>query len=324
MVRLKGSLGKGFALLLVAVLAHTHVNAAQASGPIRLIVPTPPASASDALARSLTAPWAKESGRSIVVENIAGAGTTIGVARLVRAPNDGLTLGLISANHTINPSLYKNLPYDAIKDITPIMMIGSVPGMLVANHSVRANSVSELASLSRTSEKPLAEGIVSGTAYHMASEVLKDQAGITTNRIPYKGSGQVLNDLLGGTIDLAIVAAQAAAPQVAAGKIKGLAVTTSARTDVAPDIPTIVESGLSDYRVDVWVAIVGPAGMSQESVLARRAEIERALLAPEMQAVFKQQGIQPISMKQTDMIPFLEDELRRNREVIQRVGISVD
>ena len=311
----------GVALALAMIFFNVH--AADPSRPINLIVPTPPGSASDALARALSVPWGETSGRPVVVQNVVGAGTTIGTRQIVRAHKDGLTLGLISSNHTINPWLYKTLPYDALSDITPIMMIGSVPSMLVANNSVAANTPAELATLSKAVNKPLAEGVVSGTAYHMVSEVFKEQAGVTTNVIPYKGSSQIINDLLGGTIDVAFVAAQAAAPHVAAGKLKGLAVSTAARTNMAPEVPTLRESGLTKFNVQVWIAVVGPAGLSEQDIATRRKEIELALTDPEMQKALQHQGIQPINMKQPDILPFLKAELERNRALVQRIGFSV-
>jgi len=309
---------------LMTALAHISVHAADSNHPIRLIVPTPPGSAADALARAVSTPWAKSSGRPIVVENIVGAGTSIGTAKLTRSPNDGLTLAIISSNHTINPWVYKGLPFDAIADITPIAMIGSVPAMLVANNKVAANTPKELEQLAKSAETPLAEGLVSGSAYQMASEVFKEQAGITTNRIPYKGSAQILNDLLGGTLDIAIINAQLAAPQVAAGKLKGLAVTTSVRAGMAPQIPTLRESGYPNYEVEVWLALAGPAGLSAINIAARRAEFETALSAPEMKQAMESQGILPIAKRPDEILPFLKAELERNRAVIERVGMTAD
>ncbi|OZI26306.1 hypothetical protein CAL26_02940 [Bordetella genomosp. 9] len=309
---------------LMMLLAHGSALAADTSAPIRLIVPTPPGSASDALARAMSAPWGKASGHAIVVENVAGAGTTIGTRQLARASRDGLTLGVISSNHTINPWLYKNLPYDPISDFTPIAMIGSVPAMLVANNNLAASTPAELIQLSRSAPKPLAEGVVTGTAYHMASEVFKEQAGVTTNPIPYKGSTQVINDLIGGNLDIAFVAAQAVAPLVAAGKLKALAVTSPIRSDMAPQVPTLRESGLPKYDVDVWLAIAGPGGLAADQVAARRKEIEAALADPDMKNAMQKQGVQPIRMEQAQIAPFMKQELERNRAVIQRVGISVE
>lgn len=315
---------RSIALGMVVALAAVNAQAADPSSPIRLIVPTPPGSASDALARAMALPWGKASGRAVVVENFAGAGTTIGTRQIARAPKDGLTLGVISSNHTINPWLYKHLPYDPIADFTPIAMIGSVPAMLVANNRVSADTPAELAQLSKSLPKPLAEGVVTGTAYHMASEIFKEQAGMTTNPIPYKGSTQVINDLLGGSIDIAFVAAQAVAPLVAAGKLKGLAVTTPKRSDMAPQVPTLHESGLPKYDAEVWLAIAGPGGLSAADIAARRREVETALGDPEMQRAMRHQGIQPIRMAQPDIQPFVAQELARNQAVIQRVGITVD
>jgi tripartite-type tricarboxylate transporter receptor subunit TctC len=164
--------------------------------------------------------------------------------------------------------------------------------MLVANNTVAANTPAELIQLATSAKLPLAEGVVSGTSYQMASEVFKEQAGFATNRIPYKGSAQVINDLLGGTLDSAVVAAQAAAPHVAAGKLKGLAVTTATRADMAPKVPTLAESGFPEYKVDVWIAIFGPAGVAAVEVAARRKEIELALAEPDVKQALQNQGVQ--------------------------------
>ncbi|WP_342049992.1 MULTISPECIES: Bug family tripartite tricarboxylate transporter substrate binding protein [unclassified Cupriavidus] len=310
----------GLALALTCAGAH----AAEDGRPIRLIVPTPPGSASDALARALATPWGSASGHPIVVENYAGAGTTIGTRQIARAAKDGLTLGVMSSNHTINPWLYKHLPYDPIADFTPIAMIGTVPSMLVANNRVTANSATELVALARSSRQSLVEGVVAGTSYHLASEVFKEQAGITTSPIPYKGSTQIITDLLGGTIDIAFVAAQAVAPLVATGKLKALAMTGAVRSDVAPQVPTLRESGFPRYNVDVWLAIMGPGGLKPEDVAARRKEVLQALAQPEMIATMRRQGVQPLAMEQAAIIPFIKEELKRNKPIVEKLQISVD
>lgn len=309
---------------MILACAVPAVHAADSTAPIRLIVPTPPGSASDALARALAVPWGKTSGRAVVVENYAGAGTTIGTRQIARAPKDGLTLGVMSSNHAINPWLYKNLPYDAISDFTPIAMIGSVPSMLVANNRVAANSAQELVALSKKSEQPLAEGIVTGTSYHLASEVFRGESGFTANPIPYKGTAQIVTDLLGGTIDVAFVAAQAVAPLVASGKLKGLAVTSQTRSEMAPTVQTLKESGFPDFNVDVWIEIAGPGGLSAEAVAARRKEILTALGTPEMQDAMRRQGVLPKAMDLADIEPFIKAELESNKPIVQKLNISID
>lgn len=315
------SLKRAYILGFLMAFTNGPVLAAAPDAPIHLIVPTPPGSASDALARALAVSWGKVSGRGVVVENYPGAGTTIGSRKLAQAKNDGLTLGVLSANHTINPWLYKHLPYDPISDFTPIAMIGSVPSMLIANNRVPANTSAELAALSASSDKPLTEGVVTGTAYHLASEIYKEQAGVKADPIPYKGSMQVITDVVGGTIDFAFVAAQAGAPLVAAGKLKGLAVTSAARSEMAPSVPTLRESGLPNYNVDVWLAIAGPGGMSAAAIAARRQEIEAALKDPDMVQAMQHQSVQPMRMKQPDILPFIQAELERNEPIIHKLGL---
>src|SRR5690606_20088071 len=173
---------------LAGLLATAHLSlSALAAEPIHLIVPTPPGSASDARGRAISTPWSQIGGRPVVIENVAGAGGTIGTARLVRSPNDGSTLAILSSNHSINPALYKKLPYDGLTDVTPIIMIGNIPSMLVASSGLEANTVADLIRLAQSGKKELVEGVVSGTSYQMASEIFKQHAGISTSRIPYKG-----------------------------------------------------------------------------------------------------------------------------------------
>lgn len=311
-------------LFTAAAVARVGALAAAPGHPIQLIVPTPPGSGSDALARAISAPWSRVSGRPVVVENIAGAGGTIGTTKLVRAANDGLTLAILSANHTLNPWLYKSLPYDALTDVTPILMIGNIPAMLVVSPGVPVDDVAALVRLARSGKRQLSEGVVSGTSYNMASELFKQHAGITTIRVPYKGSNEVLRDVLSGMVDFGFVAAQAAAPLVSAGKLKGLAVTTQARTELAPRIPTIAESGYRDYRMDVWLGVFGPARMSAAEVAARRQELERALAEPDVRQAFQVQGVETIRMTQAEIPPFLKKDAERNRDIIRRAGITLD
>jgi tripartite-type tricarboxylate transporter receptor subunit TctC len=313
-----------FVLGSLAAWAASGASATDNGRPLRLIVPTAPGSATDALARALSAPWARVSARPVVIDNIAGAGTTIGTGQIARAPKDGNTLGIISANHTINPWLYKKLPYDTVADFTPIAMIGHVPAMLVAGAHVPANSIAELVRLARSLKRPLLEGVVGGTVYQMAGELFKNQAGFATTAVPYKSSAQILTELLAGIVDLGIVPALTAAPQVAAGKLKGLGVTTSARTEFAPEVPTLAESGAPGFKLDVWLAVVGPAGLSAAQAAAFRKEIDLALADPAMKAALRQQGVQPMTVAPADMLPFFRKELERNRQIIQRVGITIN
>jgi len=309
---------------LAVLLATAHLSlSALAAEPIHLIVPTPPGSASDALGRAISTPWSQIGGRPVVIENVAGAGGTIGTARLVRSPNDGSTLAILSSNHSINPALYKKLPYDGLTDVTPIIMIGNIPSMLVASPGLEANTVAELIGLAQSGKKELVEGVVSGTSYQMASEIFKQHAGISTSRIPYKGPGEVLRDLMGGELDIGFVAAQAAAPLVAAGKLKGIAVTTKARIDLAPQVPTAAESGLPKFQIDIWLGVFGPAGMNAASIAARRKEIELALEKPEAKRAMQLQGVETIHMTQPEILPFLKRDLERNREIVQRMGMTI-
>lgn len=312
-------------LWLSSACAYLQVaGAAAETRPLRFIVPTPPGSAGDALARALSISWTKSNGQAVVVDDVPGAGSLIGTAQLARAPKDGLTLGVMSSNHTIIPWVFKNLTFDPMADFTPIGMVGSLPMMLVVNNKIAANSPADLSRFANSSATPLSEGLVTGSVYQIASEVFKEQAGFSTNRIFYKGSAQITNDLLAGILDVAFVSAQGAAPFVAAGKLRGLAVTTAMRTEISPQIPTLHETGFPKFNVDAWLAVLAPGGLSPEVTATRRRELEAALSEPDMMKALQAQGIQGRRMTPDELLRFLHEELARNRQVIQRIGIKIE
>jgi len=241
---------------------------AQAAYPekvVTLVVPYPPGGATDTIARKLMEPLGKRLGQTVIVENRAGAGTAIGAALVAKAPADGYTL-LISSNttFTVNAAIKRSLPYDPQKGFESIGTIGSSPLVLLAHPKVAANNLKELVTLSKSDAKGLNFGSFgNGTTAHLAGEMLKVMAGANLVHVAYKGSAPAMTDLIGGQIPLTFDTNVAAMPQIAAGKVKALAVTSKRRYGQLPNVPTVAEAGFPDYEMVPWIAIVAPRGLPE-------------------------------------------------------------
>jgi 3-isopropylmalate dehydrogenase len=269
------------ALALSLALPLTTVSA-QSDKPIRLIVPLTTGSTVDTVARAMSAELAKATGHAVFVENLVGAGGVTGTTTLVRAPKDGLTLGMVSSNHVINPSIYKSIPFDSIKDITPITVIGTVPLVLVVHPDVPAKNLKELIALAKAKPKTLNYGSAgNGSVLHLAGELLSIEAGIEMQHVPYKGTGPLTTDLIGGQVQLGLISVTAAAPHVKAGKLRALGVSTPKRSAALPEVPSLAEEGLPNYSFDAWIALIGPAGLPK--VLAQSVRVLEALRSPDFQ-----------------------------------------
>lgn len=316
------------ALTTLAVCGGLNVPAhAQAtdSKPVRLIVPTQPGSQADAVARALSQPLGKNLGHSVVVENIAGAGGVPGTQQIVRAPKDGSTLGLISSNHVINPFIYKNLPYDSLKDITPITVIGTLPLVLVVNPAVSANTAKELIALLKSKPGELNYGSSgNGTVLHLAGQLFASEAKVDIRHVPYKGAGNYTTDLIGGQVQLGFLTVQAVLPLIKAGKLKAIAVSTAQRVPTLPDVPTLAESGLPRYSFDAWLAIVGPAGMPKQSVSELQAKIKATLQERDVQEHLAGQGVVVTATGADAAVPFFKSELDKHARIVKQAGATLN
>lgn len=222
---------------------------ADSDKPVRLIVPNAPGSSVDALSRIVSGPMSKGLGRPIVVENLPGAGGVPATGQLVRAPKDGSTLAMVSNNHVVNPSLYKAMPFDSIKDITTISVIGGSPFVLVAHPSLGVSNLKELVALAKARPGQITIGSSgNGTILHLAAEELQHEAGVSFRHIPYKGTGQMTTDLLGGQIQLAFVGVTGAAQHVKAGKLRAIGVSTATPSSIMPTVPPLAQQGCRTTR----------------------------------------------------------------------------
>lgn len=293
--------------------------------PVRLIVPTQAGSQADAVARAMSQSLARNLGHSVVVENLPGAGGVPGTQQIVRAPRDGSTLGLISSNHVINPFIYKSMPYDALKDITPIAVIGTLPLVLVVNPSVPASTTRELVALLKAKPGEFNYGSSgNGTVLHLAAQLFASEAKVNISHVPYKGAGNYTTDLIGGQVQIGFLTVQTVLPLIKAGKLKAIAVSTAQRVPALPDVPTLAESGVPQYNFDAWLAIVGPAGMSPQNVGYLQSKIRATLLERQVQDMLAQQGVLVSTSDSQAPVPFFKSELDKHARIVKQAGATLN
>lgn len=298
---------------------------AQGGKPVRLILPISAGSGVDAIARTAGPALGKALGQPVVIENLPGAGGITGAAAVVKAQADGTTLGLVSNNHVINPSVFKSMPFDPIKDVTPISVIGATQLVLVVNPKIPAKNVKELVALLKA--KPDAYNYASsgnGTIIHLAGEMFLSEAGVKANHIPYKGTGPMVTDLLGGQVDMGVVALNAALPYLKAGTLRAIGVCGDVRSPVAPDVPTIAEQGLSDYHVEGWFAVIGPANMKPADVKRAHDAFATAFSSPEVVEALKKQAtvIKPGSPEAAAR--YFRTEADRYADLVKKANVKVE
>src|SRR4051812_32189922 len=261
----------------IAVYAHAWAQTYPVR-PVRIIVPYAPGGGVDIVARTLGQELTKRLGQQIVIENKTGAGGNIGTDAVAKATPDGYTLLIASPANAVNPTMYSKLPFDPVRDLTPVALTATVPAVLLAGPALPAKTVKEIVALAKSKPGTLTFGSGgSGTTEHLAVEMLKTQAGIDMLHVPYKGGAAVLPDLISGQISLFFVNQLFALPYVKAGTVKALGVASDERSPALPDVPTFAESGFPDFRVSVWYGIMAPAATPKQIVAQLNREIVAAL-----------------------------------------------
>jgi tripartite-type tricarboxylate transporter receptor subunit TctC len=313
----------GVVALAAATLAHAQ---SWPNKPIKYIVNFAPGGTTDILGRMVAAGLTSSLGQPVVVENKPGQAGSIGAAECARAAPDGYTLcgGTISS-HAINASLYAKLPYDPIKDFTPITLLASLPNMLIVHPSLNVGSVKELVALLKANPNKYSFGSAgNGTSQHISGELFKIMTGTQMQHIPYKGSGPMIPDLLAGTIQLSFENITTAYPQAKAGKVKALAVTSTKRSFVAPEVPTMAEAGLPGYDISSWQAMYAPAGMPKDIVSRLHAETAKILRAPENAKKLQELGLDAGGITPEELTAFMRNEIPRLGKVVKESGAKVD
>ena len=313
--------------LLSSLLGITASNAmAQAypNKPIKLIVPFAPGGFTDVVARILGQKLSVSLGQPFVIENKAGAGSTIGTDFVAKAAPDGYTLVMVSTTHVISPAIYPKLPYDPIKSFTPVGKLVDSAYVLLVNPKVPANNVAEFIALAKASpDKIHYASSGNGSSQHLMGGMFAAMAGVKMKHVPYKGSGGAANDLVAGVVESSFAGVPNAMAQVPAGRLKALAVTTSKRIPQLPDVPTMQEAGVPGYNASVWLGLLAPAGTPKEVVMKLNAEIAKVLSAADTKKELYAAGVETDISSPEALNALMVQELDRWGKVIKDAGITM-
>jgi tripartite-type tricarboxylate transporter receptor subunit TctC len=318
-----------FKAVTTAALALGALSASAAdtypSQPIKWVVPFPPGGAMDTMARTLGESLSVSMKQPVVIENRPGAGGAIGSGLVAKAAPDGHTMMIVSIGHAVNPSIYPKLQYDATRDFEPVSLVGIVPNLLVARPAVKANNVKELIALAKAQPGKLTYASAgNGTTVHLAAELFNSMAGVDIMHVPYKGSAPAVTDLMGGQVDIMFDSLSSAKPYVESGRLKALAVTTSKRSSVFPNVPTIAESGIPGYELSGWYAVFVSARTPKPIVDRLNAELVKALKQPNVRARFAQIGAEPIGSSPQELANTLKTEKARWAQIVRERNIKAD
>jgi tripartite-type tricarboxylate transporter receptor subunit TctC len=311
-------------MLALMILSGSVGAQAYPTKPVRLIAPFPAGGSSDLLARILSQKLSETFQQQIVVDNRPGAGANLGTQIAARAAPDGYTLMICSVTTTINVALYKNPGY-TLKDFTPIARLAIGPTALVVHPSVAAKSVAELIALAKARPGQLNYGSGgSGTPSHIIGEVFKRSARVDVTHVPYKGTGQSINDLIAGQIQIVFGSMPVSFPHMKTGRLRALAVTGANRTPLAPDLPTIAESGVPGFAFDSWWGMLAPAGTPPAVISRLDAELRRVLALDDVKARLADLGVDAAYAPPADFGNFMRAEAAKVAKIIQEAAIRVE
>ena len=304
--------------------AQAQPAAAWPTKPVKIVVTFPPGGAPDTLARVLADKWGQALGQTFTVDNKPGAGGNIGSDFVAKSAGDGATLLIATVGtHAINPALYASMPYNNIKDFTPVSFLAATPNLLVVNNTVPAKTVKELIALA--GKTPLTFGSSgSGTSIHLSGELFNTLAGVKMQHIPYKGRAQAVPDLLGGRITMIFDNMPSALPLVKAGEVRAIAVTSATRAAALPNIPTIAESGLPGFEATSWFALMAPAGLPKEVLARINAETARVMNLPDVREKLTALGLDVAPGSPEALAGFIQLETTKWAKVVKESGAKLD
>jgi len=293
------------------------------SRPVTMIVPWAPGGAVDTVARVVAPRLGDRLGKPVVIENRGGAGSTLGTALGAKAQPDGYTLGMPgSGSLAVGPAMYKSLPYDPVKDFTPMALIGRVPFVLIVHPSVPAKTVPELVAYAKANKLFYASG-GAGSPHHMYAELFKTMTGIEMTHVPYKGSAEAIKDVVAGHVPLMFSDPAPSVPLIKSGNVRPIGVTTRDRWAVAPEIPTLNEAGVPGFDAAGWFMIAGPAGTPRPIVERLHAELKTIMGLPDVQETVNRTGVVPVvSPPLAELAPFIASEKERWGKLVQQVGLA--
>lgn len=329
-IRLVHAAGRALLLLLAGAGPALAQVAATPADPdnypnrtIRYIVPYPPGAFNDTLGRIFAQKLQEAWGVPVVVENRPGGGTLIGTDAVAKAAPDGYTLLGVAFPFGSNPSIYRSLPYDTVKDFTPLILAGQTQNLLVVRPSMPIKSVQEFIDYARKNPGKVSYGSTGiGSSNHLSMELFKSMTGIDIVHVPYKGSAPMVNDLLGDHIDTAFDNTPNVLPQVNGGKLRALGVSSRTRSALAAGVPTVSEAGAPGYEVTVWFGVVGPAGMRPEIVRKLNAEMNAILKMDDVRRRFEDQGVEPVGGAPSQFADHIRAEIQKWAKVVKDANIQ--
>jgi tripartite-type tricarboxylate transporter receptor subunit TctC len=312
-------------------LACLHPLSALAQGgppgypvkPIRLVVGQAPGGATDVIARLVAPRFGEHLGQSVVVENRTGAAGSIGAAFVAKSPPDGYNLLVISSSYAINPSLYKDLPFDPVKDLAPVTLIAEAPFLLVVHPSMPAQSVKALIALAKA--KPGALNFASGgsgSSGQLAGELFKYLTGVDMVHVPYKGAGPALVDVIAGQVHMTFASVLSSLPHVKSGRLRPLGVTSAKRSVAIPELPTLAEAGIKGYRTTTWYGLLAPANTPAPIINRLSGEMRKLVESGDVKNRILADGAEPVGGTPNQFQEHLASEMARAREIIQRAGLQ--
>jgi tripartite-type tricarboxylate transporter receptor subunit TctC len=305
--------------------APASAAAAYPTRPVKLIVPFAPGGFTDVVARILGVKLSQSLGQQFVIENKAGAGSTIGTDFVAKAAPDGYTLLMVSSTHVISPWLYKNLAYDPVKSFAPVGRLVDSPYVLLVHPKVPARNVQEFIALAKAAPETIhyaSSG--NGSAQHLMGGLFAALTGAPIKHVPYKGSAGAANDLVAGIVESSFAGVPNALAQVPQGRLRALAVTTARRAPQLPDVPTLQEAGVAGYDASVWLALLAPAGTPPEIVQQLNAEVARLMAAPDTKKALFDAGVEPSLSTPQEMGSYLAQELERWGKVVKEAGVRIE
>ncbi len=312
--------------LSLSPLARAQGAAGWPSRAVTMIVPFPAGGGTDAFARPLSAQFAKQTGRQLVIENRGGAGGTVGASAAAKAAADGYNLFMGAVHHAIAPSMYPRLDYDIEKDLVPLMMVANVPQVVVVNpKNMAVPDFKAFLELVRKNPGKFNYGSAgTGTSHHLAGELFKQQTKTFITHIPYTGAGPSLRDLVGGQVDMMFDGLGSSAAHIKAGRIKALMVSGNKRNPAFPDVPSAAEVGLPDYTVTTWYALWAPKGTPADAQARIIEEVRKAGASDELKAIWAGQGAEFPNLSQQQFATFLNAEVKRWAGVVKASGAKLE
>lgn len=292
---------------------------------VRFIVGQAPGGATDLIGRLLTGKLSEGLGQSMIVDNRTGAAGSIGAALVAKSAPDGYTLLLVSSSYAINPSVYKSLPFDPLKELVPVILLAEEPFLLVVHPSLPVRSVKELVTLAKARPDTLnyASG-GTGSSGRLAGELFKSAAGVKLAHVPYKGAGPALTDTIAGQTQLTFASMISSLQHVRSGRLRTLAVTSLKRSSAMPDLPTVAEAGVRNYSTTSWYGVLAPAGTSAQIIQRLNSELQKAVMHPEIRQKLSADGAEPVGGPPEVFHKHLIAEIAKWQRVVKAVGIQLD